>query len=484
MNVFDNNDWKDIENFPQNRTLYADQFTEDGPTCDEERRVYQAGNIEEAFLFYKPCMDIALQDEEGESVTEHFTFRATEDFEDSPLVTQSELLSALEQKIEDFNNRIYQLERNKSLCNSTSHDEDLRTCIFCRDKAEARLHNNLSIIHEALLPLEIAYRTLDTFYANAGQENVPCIHLMNVRKNELKTSNSDDTLAIAKELKKYYDRLDTKTSYSLLVIPGYLGSASTVRSWASIAFKNKVILVTDFEDCKSFKDLKEALAQAGLQGQYLPLSNVVMTCNYIIGRKKSEWADENDDVYLPGSGALAGRMANVEEVNIAQGVSGREYGVLDKVNDTRLNLLRSEIEALIGLGVIPLVEDDGHTMAYSNHSLYNGSTPSLQEYPIVRVFDWVKKVLMNYMHEITLETWNPYTSSQRLKGKINEFLNHYRGYKNLFSNYKLGEPTQNSETKVVTVDISITPFFVGKNFTIKLKADEKKNIDADTLVEG
>ena len=75
-------------------------------------------------------------------------------------------------------------------------------------------------------------------------------------------------------------------------------------------------------------------------------------------------------------------------------------------------------------------------------------------------------------------------STQKLKDKIQDFLNHYQGYQNFFSKYKLGDPKQDPKTKIVTVDISITPFFAAKNFVIKLEADNKDYMGADTAVEG
>lgn len=483
MNPTDRNgNWEDIEKFPQNRTLYVDQFTEDGPISGEDRTPFQARDLEDAFLHFKPCMDIELLTEEGESVTESFSFRSIDDFEDEQLIGQSEILNSSFQKIENYNDSIWRTERDKSL-SGAELKKAIDNFVTNREAAEQNLQNNLSNIHDSIRTLEVAYRTLASFFANAGTGNASCASILNVRKKDLESLDSEDAIAIKKVLKQYYDRLDLTGSYSLFVLPGYLGDATKIREWANIACKNKVIMVTDFEDCHSFMDLIDALEQAHLQGPDLSLSNVIMTCNYLLGRKKSELADEEDDVYFPGSGALAGRLANVEEINIAQGAVGKEYGNLDQINGARLNLLKSEIEVLVNLGVIPMVEDEGHVMAFSNRSLYNGTIISLQEYPIVRVFDWVKKVLMNYMHEITLETWDPYKSSQKLKDKIQKFLNHYRGYKNLFSNYKLGDPVQDPESKIVTVDISITPFYIGKNFTIKLTADDKKNISAETTDE-
>ena len=361
--------------------------------------------------------------------------------------------------------------------------EIVEGCKNKRDQLELNLQNNLYGIHDEARQLEVAYRTLDAFFNNSAQGDNGFLVIMNVSKEELQSYDSNDTNAICNELKKYYDALSLKESYSLLVMPGYLGDPSKIRMWAETAHKNKVILVTDFKDCSSFEELRGELWDSPVQGSDMCLAHVIVTCNYLLGRKRSELAKEDDDVYMPGSGALAGRLANTKEIVIAQGVVGKDFGLLDNVAGTRLNLLKSEISSLVDQGVVPLVEEDGRTLAFSNRSLYNGSAFSLQEYPIVRVLDWVNKVLMNYMHEIALETWDPYMSPKKLEGKIRNFLDHYRGYQLLFSNYKLGLPEQDPVTKIVKVDVSITPFFAAKNFVIKLEADNKRHVDAQTTTE-
>ncbi len=37
-------------------------------------------------------------------------------------------------------------------------------------------------------------------------------------------------------------------------------------------------------------------------------SNVLMTCNYLVGRGKVAEVGEEEDLYVPGSAALAGKM--------------------------------------------------------------------------------------------------------------------------------------------------------------------------------
>ena len=559
-------EWEGIKGFPQNRTLYIDQFSEGNPLTSNVFDSFQAQDMESVFEHFQPVKEVELRNESGEYVIELFPFRSIDDFEDEQIIERSELLAAERDKIDTYNDMIRQIERNKALRNMLSDENtytDIKNCIASliaelaqkkaldnsiqqedylllkgiikyvefmdpsraaakniflsdsfyadtrqkltndlklwasilegrpdlakmveacrasRNEAELNLQSNLFQIHEDTRALEVTYRTLESFFANAGQESEQCLFLMSVNIDDMRSSDSDGSIAIQKELKRHYDTLSLRNSYSLFVVPGYLGDAPTIREWAKLARRNKVLMVTDFKDCTSFKILEDELEETNLQSSDLYLSNAVVTCNYLLGRKKSELANEDDDVYIPGSAALAGRMANTKEIVIAQGVVGKDFGLLDEVQGTRLKLLKSEIAALIDQGVVPMVENEGRTYALSNRTLYHGSAFSLQEYPIVRVLDWVNKVLMNYIHEIANENWDQYNSPPKLEKRIREFLDHYRGYQLLFASYKLGDPKQDPKSKIVTVDISITPFFATKNLIIKLEADNKNYMSAD-----
>lgn len=335
------------------------------------------------------------------------------------------------------------------------------------EKAEENLKNNLFAIHDEVKNLEVAYRALDSFFANAGQGKVDCITLMNINKEELGDNDSEDTKAIRDELEQYYDRLSLKNNYSMLVMPGYLGDADTVRMWAKTAYKNKVLMVTDFKDSMNFEMLKDELDDANLQGQDAYLANAIMTCNYILGRKKSEIANEDDDLYIPASAALAGKMSNTDETVIAQGIAGKKHGTLGSVKGTRMDLRKSEIASLIDLGIIPMVEEDGRTMAFSNRSLYNGATLGLQEYPIVRVFDWIGKVFQNFFNDEAFTTWNA-TVKADLKEAIHNFLSDYKGPGKLIENYNLKSIEQDPKTKDINIQVEMKPFFAAKNFLIEL----------------
>lgn len=108
-----------IIEFPQNRTLYADQFTDDAPNTDEDRAVFKPKNMNEVFERYQPSKNgIALETEDGGSVYENFEFKQVKDFEDEQLIAHSELLSGEQAKIDAYNAVIRQLEKNKTLRNT------------------------------------------------------------------------------------------------------------------------------------------------------------------------------------------------------------------------------------------------------------------------------------------------------------------------------------------------------------------------------
>ena len=115
-----------IIEFPQNRALYADQFTDEAPQSDEEREGFKAKNMKEVFEHYQPSKKgVTLETEEGGAVYEDFDFKQLRDFEDEALIEQSDLMGAAKDKIDAYNAVIRQLEKNKSL-RSTMKDDAAR----------------------------------------------------------------------------------------------------------------------------------------------------------------------------------------------------------------------------------------------------------------------------------------------------------------------------------------------------------------------
>ena len=355
-----------------------------------------------------------------------------------------------------------------------SATEFVEACKAKEEKQEKVLQQGITDALFATANLERSYRALDSFFKTANTEKVKNLRVINVYKDDIADPDSGFAGEVDAILRGGFDRLSLKDCYSLLVVPGNVFQDKvSLLQWAKIAFKYKVMLLTDHADEYSFDDLFSNTE--GYKDSDIELQNVIMTANWIVGRESEQLSadeKENPAFFISSSSALAGKLYD-ESASMAQGAGGKKYGTLDGVKGVRLDLLKSEIASLMDNQVIPMVYSEGRVIAFNNATLYNGDNTAMKEYPIVRVFDWVKKVLMNYVHEVALENWDPYNSPKNLKAKIQAFLNDYKGYGNLFQNYEIKEPTQDPITKRITCDISLTPFYSAKNFIIKVAADKK-----------
>lgn len=346
-------------------------------------------------------------------------------------------------------------------------DELAEHCFKECNRVERNLSDNLYSIREEIKELEKTYRVLYTFFANTENTNVDYLNLINVNKKDMVEMSSRSAKVVTKELNDNYNTINLRESYSLFVLPGYLGSVQQIQDWATIAHKNKVLLVTDFEDSMSYEDLILRLNKSFLQGANINYSNMIVTCNYILGRRRSELSTEEEDLFIPASGAIAGRMTNVKDIPISQGIAGRKYGSLNNAPAVRFNLLKSELTQLIDMGVVPLLEIDGQVMAFSNRTPYEGSTTELQEYPIVRVFNWVSKVIQQFCNDEAFVIWDATVKSE-LTDNIQRFLGKYKGAGKLYENYVINGINQDPVTKNILVQIQLKPFFASKNFLIEL----------------
>lgn len=326
--------------------------------------------------------------------------------------------------------------------------------------------NQLKAVEE-VRQLEKSYRTVMLFYKNTDSDKIKNISIVNASMSQLTDlDNSFFIDAIANELRANYDRLDLRTNYSLLVIPGYLGSNKVVEKWAKIAHDNKVMIYTDFADLEKPDDVIEMFFDSNLSGGDVYKSNVCMTCNYLVGRGRYAELGETEDLLIPPSAALAG---SVYKTVMAQVTAGKKYGSMSEVDGVAFNLKKSEISEIEKIGLIPMVKEYGKVMAFSAKTLFNGDNLGLQTYSVVRVFDWVTKVLMDFLNRRAFENWNS-KAERDLRGQISKFLDSIQGPGRLIEKFKIlrfeRDPKQKDR---IFLDIHLTPYFPAKSFVIKLE---------------
>lgn len=157
---------------------------------------------------------------------------------------------------------------------ATTASEAVDKCQEATEAAKKNLLQNLSSVHEQTKQLETAYRSLGEFFANSGQAKLKCLNLINVDKDELGDPDGRVFNAVRDELNKSFDRLSLKENYSLLVTPGYLGDKQTVNMWGQMAYRNKVMLVTDYQDSPTLKLLNKGLDKANLSDSEIGRAHV------------------------------------------------------------------------------------------------------------------------------------------------------------------------------------------------------------------
>ena len=344
------------------------------------------------------------------------------------------------------------------------------------DAAAGLLTQNLSQAFEAIRPLERSYRAVVNFYKNSDQDKLRNVSIMNADAEQL--TDLDNTTfidAAAEELERNYDRLDLRDNYALMVLPGYLGSKKVVDKWARIASKNKVMLVTDFEHLDAPEDVIDLFDAAQLTGGDAHLSNVIMTCNWLVGRGRHQEVGEEEDLYVPPSTALAGRIYSTL---MSQVTAGRKHGSLLEVDGVRFQLKKSEISEIEKMGLVPMVAEYGKVMPFSAKTLFNGDNIGLQTYSVVRVFDYITKVLIDFLNRRAFENFNVNTRMD-IQKQIIRFLDGVTGPGKLIEKFKVLRFEQDPKKKDrILLDIHMVPYFPAKTFVIKL--DGQKGDDPDS----
>lgn len=375
------------------------------------------------------------------------------------------------QKKEEREQLLKTLQAWSELLNSSGEISDLVT--YCEKKSEQCqqvLEKNVAKAVEETRDLERSYRNVALFFKNTEGDKLKNVSFINCELDQLKDLDNTRFIdSIGEELKKNYDRLDLRNNYSIMVIPGYLGSNKVVEKWAKMAHENKVMLVTDFEHLDAPDDVMEMFELANLTGGDKYRSNVIMGCNWLVGRGKFNELGEEEDLYVPPSGALAGK---IYQTLMSQVTAGKKFGSMNEVDGVKFELKKSEIANLEKMGLVPMVKEYGKVMAFSAKTLFNGDNLGLQTYSVVRVFDYVTKVLMDFLNRRAFENFNSSTRKD-LMSQIVKFLDSITGPNKLIEDFTIKRFEQDPVQKDrIHLDIHMKPYFPAKNFMIKMEGQK------------
>lgn len=310
------------------------------------------------------------------------------------------------------------------------------------DKLSTILERNTWTILKKCRELERSYSSLSLYFENTGSSQVDNLVLMNAAIEQL--TDIDNTRFIdfaAKLLSDCFDRLELGSSFSMIVIPGYMYSSYSgynrldvpIAIWGKIAHQNKALLITDFRDMDLAADVTDLIKDSGHFGKENFRSNIIMTCNYLLGRRCYEDWGEDEDLYVPGSAALAGRIYNMP---VARPVSVKTMGNMKATQAVHFDIRLNELLSLEGFGLVTMINKSGKVRPYSNRTLYSGHSAGLKKYSTVRLLHHISKVLIDIINRTAFEAWTSATQ-QGLMLRIMKFLNGIQGHEMLIRNFRL-----------------------------------------------
>ncbi len=349
------------------------------------------------------------------------------------------------------------------------------------ESAQKQLVENLGKAVNASRTLETSYRSVALFYKNTDEEKIKNLSIMNAEMEQIQDLDLDRAYQVVEqEISSKYDKLDLKENYSMLVMPGYLGSNPVISKWAKMAHKNKVMMVTDFAHLDTPEDVVDMFESAKHTGADAHLANVIMTSNWLVGRGKyEELGEQDEDMYVPPAAALAGRIYSTLA---SQVTAGRKHGTLNEVDGVRFELKKSEISQMEKIGLVPMVNEYGRVMAFSAKTLFNGDNIGLQTYSVVRVFDWVTKVLIDFLNRRAFENWD-HNLRMDIQSQIVRFLDNITGPGKLIEKFTIKNFARDPKQKDrILLDIHMIPYFPAKTFLISLdgtKGDDPDSNDRD-----
>jgi len=372
-----------------------------------------------------------------------------------------------EDTLEERRELLKRLEMWSELLGNTEKIDELQAkALNGQQTNETLVKQNQAHVLEETKDLERSYQGLATFFLNSEEKSIPKLTIINASIDQAADIKDGEVLKVVEdELYDKYQKYDLSDNYSLLLMPGYLGKNTVIDAFSRVASKNKVMMITDYEDHETAKMAISDFEKNKIADASNHKANLLMACNWLVGRKAYNELGEEEALFIPPSTALAGRMRSVL---MSQPVAGATYGSLIGAEGTRFEIDRNQAGDMNRLGMIPMLSAYGKVQAFSDRTMFNGDNVGLQTYSVVRVFDWINKVLVDFLDRYAFQNYT-YETDENLRDQISAFLNSIMGSKKLIKDYTVNEIKRDpGDIKNILIDISITPHFSARSFMVSL----------------
>lgn len=347
-------------------------------------------------------------------------------------------------------------------------------------KLETNLEKNMKKVHKASRELETTYRAVDKFFANAQQEPDEKVnaYFANVSGEEL--TNPDDREKfeqLTKAIADLYREWSVKECFAMAVVPGYLGSVENIDTVArQLGLPNKVHVMTDLPNFEKFEEVMDMLedpAYANLPGIDNYKQYVSVFANYILARSANQY--EDDDMWIPPSAAVAGKMYQGDTtVGMQQPMAGFKHGKIADAKYLRFRANQPDASKINEKGVNPMVNFEGTAVAMGAATLFTKETFNI--YSIRRTYDYVYKTLRHYLNKQTFSVIDQ-KFIDAMRRDIDKFMKAISGGDNILQDYQVEVFADEEMRKRQEVDIkvSLNPKYPARTFNIEFTAWNEDN---------
>ncbi len=336
---------------------------------------------------------------------------------------------------EEFKDRRKQLKQRLQIwadllgANEANSDEFADKLENAIKEADKNLTENMSNIHEAIRPLETAYRGIDLFFQNAAArpDSEIYAYFSNVGISDLTDPNDREKFEyLNRQIHDIYGLYDIKNSYSLCCIPGYLGSVKDIDTVArDMGMPNKLHVLTDFKHFDTYEDLADELddpAYDDLRGNDEYKAYISVFGNYVKAEKPESRFDK-EAMWLPPSPMMAGLIyKNDNEVGIQAPSAGKANGKMGGVSRTRIKLSEAKNTKINEKGINCVLNwqgDVGDVVAMGADTL--SKDPKFRNYTIKRTYDYIYKTMRNYLNQQVYKGFDD-KLKKSIDGDLNKFL--------------------------------------------------------------
>jgi hypothetical protein len=350
-------------------------------------------------------------------------------------------------------------------------------------KLEANLEKNMKRVHRASRDMEVTYRAVDKFFANAQQEPDEKVNAYFVNASAEELANPDDKEKfeqLTKAIADLYREWSIKECFSLCVVPGYLGSVENIDTFGrQLGLSNKVHIITDLPNFETVDEVMEMLDDpnyANMMGIDNYKQYVSLFANYLLARNANQYEDE--DVWIPPSAAVAGKMYQGDTtVGMQQPMAGFKYGKIADAKFLRFKANQPDASKINEKGVNPLVNFEGSAVAMGAATLFSKETFNV--YSIRRTYDYVYKTLRNYLNKQTFSVIDQ-KFVDTMRKDIDKFMKAISGGDNILQDYhvEIFADEEMRKRQEIDIKVSLNPKYPARTFNIEFTAWNEDNTTA------